>query len=68
MIISVFLPVGPCGQGAFGLLQMAKVLRKLNQTPGGLEAGDLYTPQEVQIMVNAIYGCSIMSESPTHVA
>ncbi|KAF8320764.1 hypothetical protein DL93DRAFT_2052461 [Clavulina sp. PMI_390] len=62
VIVSVFLPVGPCGQGAFGLLQMASVLRTLSRSPGGggLDAGGQYSAEEIQMMANAVYAVSII--------
>ncbi|KAF8320763.1 hypothetical protein DL93DRAFT_2224480 [Clavulina sp. PMI_390] len=62
MIVSVFLPVGPCGQGAFGLLQLASVVRTLSRSPGagGLDAGGLYSTEEVQMMASAVYAVSII--------
>jgi hypothetical protein len=59
MIVSVFLPLGPCGQGAYGLLQLAKVVRQLSQE-NQLADGELYSADELRTMASAIYGCSIM--------
>ena len=72
MIVSVFLPIGPCGQGAFGLLQLANVLRNLSRTasgtngdsPGNGGLGGLYSAGEIQVMASAVYGCSVMCVSP----
>lgn len=75
MIVSVFLPIGPCGQGAFGLLQLANVLRNLSRTASGTNGdspgnadigglGGLYSAGEIQVMASAVYGCSIMCVSP----
>lgn len=56
-IVSVFLPLGPCGQGDFAILQMSSVIRNLTKTTGvGLGGGSLYDSTEQMIMSNAIYG------------
>jgi len=67
IIVSVFLPLGPCGQGAFGLLKMSSVLYKLarqdGQVMGSINAispSDIFsTKAEAQIMASAIYAVSI---------
>ncbi|KAF8322137.1 C4-dicarboxylate transporter/malic acid transport protein [Clavulina sp. PMI_390] len=60
ILISVFVPIGPCGQGAFGLLQMAKVVRQLSRTPGNLIPGDMYSAAEIEVMGSAVYAASIV--------
>lgn len=59
-IVSVFLPLGPCGQGSFALLQFSKVIRQLAMETGiGLGNGAMYG-QATQIrMADAIYAVSI---------
>jgi tellurite resistance protein TehA-like permease len=34
VVVSVFLPIGPCGQSAFALLQLARVGRNLQRATG----------------------------------
>ncbi|GAA98523.1 uncharacterized protein L969DRAFT_88536 [Mixia osmundae IAM 14324] len=59
-IVSVFLPLGPCGQGAFAILQFSKVIRKLAMETGvGLGAGSTFNPAEQVQMANALYICTI---------
>jgi tellurite resistance protein TehA-like permease len=59
-IVSVFLPLGPCGQGSFALLQFAKVVRKLADDTGvGLGNGSSFDRQSQQIMALAIYAVSL---------
>lgn len=60
-IVSVFLPVGPCGQGAFAILQFSTVVRSLAKDTGvGLGGGKLYNANEQVMIANAIYGCSLV--------
>jgi tellurite resistance protein TehA-like permease len=59
-IVSVFLPVGPCGQGAFGLLQLSTVLRNLaHREEVGLFGGALSIEEEKTVSL-AIYGLSLI--------
>lgn len=60
MIVSVFLPLGPCGQGSFALMQFSQVVRKLAyDTDIGLGNGAQFD-REMQIrMADAIYAVSI---------
>ncbi|SPO37030.1 related to Malic acid transport protein [Pseudozyma flocculosa] len=39
MIVSAFLPLGPCGQGAFGLLQLAADLVEITRLTGSFALG-----------------------------
>lgn len=61
-IISKFLPLGPTGSGAFGLLQLAAVVRKLGHDDGqlGLVSGGL-SADEGRIISLAVYGASMPS-------
>lgn len=54
VLVSVLLPVGPCGQSAFAILQLASVLRKV-----GL-GGTYFDAVEQKMMVSAISGLSII--------
>lgn len=56
VIVSAFLPLGPCGQGAFGLLQLSSTLYDMSkQDQGGLTAPG----EDTAIMAAAIYGVTI---------
>lgn len=58
LIISAFLPLGPCGQGAFGLLQMSYALKRIMRKDGhALVAGE--TMDEAQLFASAIYASTI---------
>lgn len=55
-IISTFLPLGPMGQGAFGLLQLGSVVRNLgSEGGGGIVSGGL-TAEEGRMISLAVYG------------
>lgn len=58
MIVSVFLPVGPCGQGAFGLLKLSSVLYDLSKSTGET-FGSSFTLEESHQMAIAIYAVTI---------
>jgi len=58
-IVSVLLPLGPCGQGAFGLIQLATVQRKLaydGAAPMCLPS--VASIAEGQTVASALYICS----------
>lgn len=57
LLPTLFLPVGPCGQSAFCLLQLAAVLRKLH-LEGAYTLGA--TIEEGNIMTLAIEALSIV--------
>ncbi|KAJ1036156.1 hypothetical protein NDA18_000022 [Ustilago nuda] len=60
VITSAFLPIGPCGQGAFGLLQFASVLYDLYQKDGtALVSPKVSDAETVRIMATAIYAVSV---------
>ena len=62
----MFLPIGPCGQGAFGLLQLAEVSLALTKQSGvWLGGGSLYSSEEAVAMARAVSAGSIMSVSMT---
>lgn len=59
-IVSVLLPLGPCGQGSFAILQFSKVIRQLATTTGtGLGNASSYDADTQIMMANAIYACTI---------
>jgi len=59
-IVSVFLPLGPCGQGSFALLQFAKVVHKLaDETGVGLGNGSSFDRQSQLSMALAVYAVSL---------
>ncbi|KAI5475693.1 sulfite efflux pump SSU1 [Pseudohyphozyma bogoriensis] len=59
-IISVVLPLGACGQGAFALLQLASVGRQLARETGTwLASPGTLTSEESNLIASAIYGGSI---------
>lgn len=55
VIVSAFLPLGPCGQGAFGILKLSSTLYQLSKNG----QGGLTTKDDSVIMSAAIYGVSI---------
>jgi len=55
VIVSAFLPLGPCGQGAFGILQLSSSLYDLSKKG----EGGLSTQADAVMMATAIYGVSI---------
>lgn len=56
IIVSAFLPLGPCGQGSFGLLRLSSTLYDMSkQGQGGLTASG----EDTAIMAAAIYGVTI---------
>lgn len=58
LIVSAFLPLGPCGQGAFGLLQISAALKSTTSATGqALIAGQ--TAQEAQTFADVIYAATI---------
>ncbi|GHJ89593.1 hypothetical protein NliqN6_5995 [Naganishia liquefaciens] len=56
LIVSTFLPLGPCGQGGFALLRLSIVVRNLCINSGG--TGTL-TSSDLRAIGNAVYGASI---------
>ena len=60
LIVSTFLPLGPCGQGAFSLLQLASVLYKLGVEGGvALPSARVTDDETARIMATAIYAVSV---------
>ncbi|KAJ9478502.1 Sulfite efflux pump SSU1 [Pseudozyma hubeiensis] len=60
LIVSTFLPLGPCGQGAFALLQFASVLYKLAEEHGvALPNEKSVDVQTAKMMATAIYAVSV---------
>ncbi|KAJ1026340.1 hypothetical protein NDA16_002427 [Ustilago loliicola] len=60
VITSAFLPIGPCGQGAFGLLQFASVLYDIYLKDGtALVSPKSTDPETARIMATAIYAVSV---------
>jgi C4-dicarboxylate transporter/malic acid transport protein len=58
LIVSAFLPLGPCGQGAFGLMKISETLKHITDGTGqALITGT--SIQEAQIFSQAIYAVSI---------
>lgn len=58
LIVSAFLPLGPCGQGAFGLLQISSTLNSITARSGqALIAGQ--TAQEAQTFADVIFAATI---------
>lgn len=60
MIVSVFLPIGPCGQSAFALLQLAGALRKLQDETGSGIGGN-FTLLQNEIITSGITGVSVVA-------
>lgn len=61
LIVSAFLPVGPCGQGAFALLKLSSVLWDLSRSTGQALASTSSTdPMEAHIFASSIYAVSIL--------
>lgn len=61
-IVSVFLPLGPCGQGAYGLLLLSAGLRRLayQENLGLILPATVLGPDEAKTIASAIYGISIV--------
>lgn len=60
LIVSAFLPLGPCGQGSFAILQISSALYKMSKETGvALGSAASATPQEAQMMATAIYAVTI---------
>lgn len=61
VVVSSFLPVGPCGQIAFSLLQLAVVTRRLLAESGvGLGGATNFALEEMATMTHAVYGVSVV--------
>lgn len=62
LIVSGFLPLGPCGQGAFGLMKLSSVLWKLSKTTGQSLAGQsAATVADAEVMATSIYAVSVIA-------
>jgi C4-dicarboxylate transporter/malic acid transport protein len=60
LIVSAFVPLGPCGQGSFGLLQISSVLYKMSKETGqALGSTSTASPSESQAMATAIYAVTV---------
>lgn len=61
LIVSTFLPLGPCGQGAFALLQLSSVLYKLSKNTDSALGSMATTPNDdvAQMMATAIYAVTV---------
>ncbi|SPO29983.1 related to Malic acid transport protein [Ustilago trichophora] len=60
LIVSTFLPLGPCGQGAFALLQLSSVLYKLALNDNtALPSPSATDAETARIMATAIYAVSV---------
>lgn len=55
IIVSAFLPLGPCGQGAFAILKLSSSLYQLSKAG----QGGLTTQDDAVVIATAIYGVSI---------
>ncbi len=64
MTPSILLPLGPCGQGSFGLIQLGRVVRKLAYEKGvsfaialppGVEAGSPEALTVAKQIADSIY-------------
>ncbi|KAJ9091281.1 hypothetical protein QFC21_007270 [Naganishia friedmannii] len=56
LVVSTFLPLGPCGQGGFALLRLSAVVRKLCLQSEGTV---LYTKDDLRVFGNAVYAGTI---------
>lgn len=62
LIVSAFLPLGPCGQGAFALLKLSSTLYKLSNSTGqALSATSVQSSTDAHIIALAIYGASMVA-------
>jgi C4-dicarboxylate transporter/malic acid transport protein len=61
LIVSTFLPLGPCGQGAFALLQLSSVLYKLSKDTDSALGSTATTPdaEVAHMMATAIYAVTV---------
>ncbi|PWN39968.1 hypothetical protein IE81DRAFT_294067 [Ceraceosorus guamensis] len=59
LIVSAFLPLGPCGQGAFGLLKLSEsILHLSDRSNQALAGASLFSAQDAHIMSISIYAVS----------
>ena len=56
LIVSTYLPLGPCGQGSFTILRLSSVIRNLCLQSEGTR---LYSKEEIRMFGSAFYACSI---------
>lgn len=62
LIVSVFLPLGPCAQGAYAFMHLATSIQKLGKDAGqSLVGGDVLSQEDAHIMNLGIVGVSLLS-------
>lgn len=59
MIVSAFLPLGPCGQGAFGLLQLSSVVTSLASTTATTPFAAAGAGDDARIMALAVHAVTV---------
>lgn len=60
LIVTIFLPLGTCGQAAYGLLRFSAVINKLSVESGqSLFGASEATASEARIMALALYGVTV---------
>lgn len=57
LVVSTFLPLGPCGQGGFALLRLSAVVRKLCLQSTGTTG--MYSAADLRVFGNAVYAGTI---------
>jgi len=63
MIVSCFVPCGPCGQGSFAILQLAAVLYNLHESTGRSLIPTFSNTPRGAFFASGLYGCSIIVAS-----
>ncbi|KAL9936256.1 hypothetical protein V8E36_005098 [Tilletia maclaganii] len=59
LIVSAFVPLGPCGQGAFCILKLASVVYDISKSSGVGLTSAVSDPRDAVTMATAILGVSI---------
>lgn len=60
LVVTIFLPLGPCGQAAFALLRLSSALLQITETSGSAFVGlSMATPMDARIMALGVNGMSI---------
>ncbi|KAJ9107092.1 hypothetical protein QFC20_003817 [Naganishia adeliensis] len=59
VIVSSFIPLGPCGQGAFAILRLSAVVRTLCHRRAAEGGTSLYTGEEWRMFGSAVYAGTV---------
>ncbi|WFD30553.1 hypothetical protein MSPP1_001574 [Malassezia sp. CBS 17886] len=58
LIVTILLPLGPLGQGLFGLLQFSAVVTKLSKESGAAFGGP-YTPEDARVIALGLHAVTV---------